>query len=138
MQEVFESVARHFGVLGEPARLRILHVLCEQEHCVNDILQLTGLAQANASRHLGLMYKAGVLCRRREGTQVFYQVADPLYVDLCRAIAAQASQPFPREGVLRAAREGLGRLVREFSPSPAQAAGASPTPPANEKEEASV
>jgi len=135
MQEVFESVARHFGVLGEPARLRILHVLCEQEHCVNDILQLTGLAQANASRHLGLMYKAGVVSRRRDGTQVFYKLADPLYVDLCRAIASQAS---PREGVMQAARDGLRRISSNPFPHPAQSAGTFLTPPANEKEEASV
>ena len=134
MNAVFESVARQFGVLGEPARLRILHVLCEREHCVNDILNLTGLAQANASRHLGLMYQAGVLSRRREGTQVFYKVADPLYIELCRAIATHGSA---RDGVLQAARVGM-RQYGEVFPHPAQAAGASPIPPANEKEEASV
>jgi DNA-binding transcriptional ArsR family regulator len=49
--EVFESVARYFSMLGEPTRLRILHTLCREECCVNDILNATGLAQANASRH---------------------------------------------------------------------------------------
>ena len=48
LHEVFESVARYFSVLGEPTRLRILHALCQEERCVNDILKATGLAQANA------------------------------------------------------------------------------------------
>lgn len=87
MQPVFESMARYFSVLGEPTRLRILHTLCREEHCVNDIIRETGLAQANASRHLGLMYQAGLLSRRREGTQIFYKVADPLYVELCRTVS---------------------------------------------------
>lgn len=88
-QQVFESVARYFSVLGEPTRLRILHALCQDEKCVNDLIRVTGLAQANASRHLGLMYQAGMLTRRREGTQVFYRVADPVYLDLCRTVSAQ-------------------------------------------------
>lgn len=91
MQQVFEAVARYFGVLGEPTRLRILHAICQEEKCVNDIIRATGLAQANVSRHLGLMYQAGLLSRRREGTQVFYRVADPMYVELCRTVTVQVA-----------------------------------------------
>ena len=72
-QEVFESAARYFSVLAEPARLKIIHVLCCEEKSVNAIIAATGMAQANASRHLGLMYQTGLLSRRREGTQVFYR-----------------------------------------------------------------
>ncbi|MCS6810844.1 MAG: metalloregulator ArsR/SmtB family transcription factor [Tepidimonas sp.] len=89
LQPIFESVGRVFSVLGEPARLRILHALCQEERCVNDIIQVTGLAQANVSRHLGRLYQAGLLVRRREGAQVFYRVADSAPLDLCRVIAAQ-------------------------------------------------
>ncbi|WP_101050386.1 ArsR/SmtB family transcription factor [Macromonas nakdongensis] len=86
---VFDSVARYFGVLGEPTRLRILHAVCQEEKCVNDIIKATGMAQANVSRHLGLMYQVGMLSRRREGTQVFYRVTDHLFVELCRSVTAQ-------------------------------------------------
>jgi DNA-binding transcriptional ArsR family regulator len=89
MQQVFESVARYFGVLGEPTRLRILHAICQEEKCVNDIIKATGMAQANVSRHLGLMYQAGLLSRRREGTQIFYRVADQMFVELCRSVTVQ-------------------------------------------------
>lgn len=91
MHEVFESVARYFSVLGEPTRLRILHALCQEEKCVNEIIKVTGLAQANVSRHLGLMYQAGLLARRRDGSQIFYRVADPVYVELCRTVSAQVA-----------------------------------------------
>ncbi|MBS4010260.1 MAG: winged helix-turn-helix transcriptional regulator [Roseovarius sp.] len=89
LHAVFESVARYFSVLGEPTRLRILHALCREEKCVTDILRVTGLAQANASRHLGLMYQAGLLSRRREGNQIFYKVAQPSQIELCRALSVQ-------------------------------------------------
>lgn len=85
----FESAARYFSVLAEPARLKILHAICAEEKSVNAIIAATGMAQANASRHLGLMYQAGMVVRRREGTQVFYRVVDSQCVDLCRTVSTQ-------------------------------------------------
>lgn len=85
----FESVARQFSVLGEPARLRILHAVCQSERCVNDITQATGMAQANVSRHLARLHQAGLLVRRREGTRVFYRMASSSHLDLCRLITQQ-------------------------------------------------
>ncbi len=137
LHEVFESVARYFSVLGEPTRLRILHALCQEEKCVNDIIKVTGLAQANVSRHLGLMYQAGMLSRRREGTQIFYKVADPLYVELCRSVTTQL---LVRADPATAAREGLSHFADGLS-APADHTTASHSPiqtPANQKEQASV
>lgn len=124
MHEVFESVARYFSVLGEPTRLRILHALCQEEKCVNEIIRVTALAQANVSRHLGLMYQAGMLSRRREGTQVFYRVADPVYIELCRTVATQLT--------------GRADVAVPSSESPDPAVEGKRHPPANQKEEASV
>jgi DNA-binding transcriptional ArsR family regulator len=95
LNAVFESTARYFSVLGEPTRLRILHVICAEELCVSDIIKATGALQANVSRHLGLMYQAGLLSRRREGTQIFYRVAEPLFLELCRSISAQVASRLP-------------------------------------------
>lgn len=138
MHEVFESVARYFSVLGEPTRLRILHALCQEEKCVNEIIKVTGLAQANASRHLGLMYQAGMLSRRREGTQVIYKVADPLYVELCRTVTVQVigrsetafGAPDPDADSLPFA-DGMTPRAGHLATFPTQT-------PANLKEEASV
>ncbi len=94
MHEAFESAARYFSVLAEPARLKILHVICGEEKSVNSIIAATGMAQANASRHLGLMYQAGLLSRRREGTHVFYKVADQMFIELCRSVSVQIGTRF--------------------------------------------
>lgn len=88
---VFEAVARYFSLLGEPTRLRILHSICHEEKCVSDIIAQTGATQTNVSRHLGTMFQAGMLARRREGNQVFYCVADQMFVDLCRTVCMQVS-----------------------------------------------
>lgn len=102
LHEVFESTARYFSVLGEPTRLKILHVICQGEKCVSDIIQATGLAQANVSRHLGLMYQAGMLSRRREGTLVHYRIADALLLELCRSVSAQVNQRMSQVSPLQA------------------------------------
>jgi DNA-binding transcriptional ArsR family regulator len=135
MHEVFESVARYFSVLGEPTRLRILHALCKDEKCVNDIIQVTGLAQANASRHLGLMYQAGMLSRRREGTQVFYKVADPMYVELCRTVSIQLIGRTENASVTR---ESLSHFADEMTAATTAVKLPKSQPPATKKEKASV
>ena len=91
MDEVFEHVARYFLMLSEPARLRILHAICQGEKSVGEIVDETSLGQTNVSRHLGLMYQAGVLRRRREGAQVFYGVTDATLTDVCRAVCVRVA-----------------------------------------------
>lgn len=125
MPEVFEAAARYFGVLAEPARLKILHAICNGEKSVNHIMTETGMAQANASRHLGLMYQAGLLHRRREGTQVFYRVTDAVFLELCRTVSTQIA--------LRAGQLGVDHLFRQDTPPPLPLDSSS-----NHKEKASV
>ena len=138
MHEVFESVARYFSVLGEPTRLRILHALCQEEKCVNEIIKVTGLAQANASRHLGLMYQAGMLSRRREGTQVIYKVADPLYVELCRTVTVQVIGRSETAFTAHEADAMSPPFTDVMTPRAAHPAALPTQTPANQKEEASV
>lgn len=89
MDAVFESVARYFALLSEPTRLRIMHVICQDEKSVNQIVEETGATQTNVSRHLGMMYQGGVLSRRREGSQVFYRVSDASFTDVCRTVCVR-------------------------------------------------
>jgi DNA-binding transcriptional ArsR family regulator len=53
------------------------------------VVALTDLPQPNVSRHLSLLYRAGVLNRRREGTFVFYRISDPMITDLCRSVCVR-------------------------------------------------
>lgn len=86
---VFDAVARYFGLLSEPTRLRILHAICQAEQSVSDIVAATGATQTNVSRHLALMHQAGVVSRRRDGNSVYYGVADPEFVSICRSVCVQ-------------------------------------------------
>lgn len=115
LTKVFESVADYFGLLSEPTRLRILHCLCNGELSVNEVVEGAGLTQANTSRHLNLLYRANVVARRREGSQVFYRIIDPNFAELCRTvcvtIASRSEVSFPnRDSLMR-----LGHDLKEKS-----------------------
>jgi DNA-binding transcriptional ArsR family regulator len=83
---ILERASRYFSLLSEPARLRILQVVCDKECSVQEIVGQASLPQPNVSRHLSILFNAGVLSRRREGTFVFYKVSDPLVTQLCRTV----------------------------------------------------
>jgi DNA-binding transcriptional ArsR family regulator len=85
---ILERASRYFSLLAEPPRLRILQVVCDKECSVQEIVGQTSLPQPNVSRHLSILFNAGVLSRRREGTFVFYKVSDPLVTQLCRTVCA--------------------------------------------------
>ena len=82
--EVLELIAERFRVLAEPARLRILQVLMTGEHSVTQLVERTGLGQANVSKHLGLLRSAEFVRRRKDGLYAFYSVHDPSVEELCR------------------------------------------------------
>ena len=85
--QVFEQVAHYFALLADPTRLRILSCLCAEERAVKEVVEKVGLTQANISRHLNILFRAGVVERRREGNSVFYRVIDPNFVDICRTVS---------------------------------------------------
>jgi len=92
MEKVFERVAQYFDVLSEPARLRIMYAVCSSEKSVSEVIQLCGSSQANVSRHLTVLHKAGILMRRKEGTTVFYSIADDATVEMCQTVCAKIAE----------------------------------------------
>lgn len=101
LDRVFVVVARYFGMLSEPTRLRILHSICQEELSVSAIVEATGATQTNVSRHLGLMLAAGVVNRRREGNTVYYRVADAEFVEICRSVCVRIAAQIDEQKPLR-------------------------------------
>ena len=81
-----ELIAARFRVLGEANRLRLIRALESGEKSVNQLMTLTGLTQANTSRHLQHLTQAGILARRREGLNVIYCINDPGILELCELV----------------------------------------------------
>jgi DNA-binding transcriptional ArsR family regulator len=50
---------------------------------VNELVEATGLGQANVSKHLQLLHTHGFVSRRKEGLFVYYAIADKSVFKLC-------------------------------------------------------
>ena len=85
---VFERAAQVFSLLSAASRLRILCALCEREMCVGDLAETLELPQPSVSQQLALLFRAGLLARRREGSQVHYSVDTKTKDFLCGAVQA--------------------------------------------------
>lgn len=63
--------------LANDKRQMILAALRDEELSVGDLGERTGMSQSNLSQHLSRMRANGVVHTRREGTRVFYRIANP-------------------------------------------------------------
>ena len=86
---VFDIAAELFAMLSTPTRLRILYELREGEMNVSQLLQKVDVSQPNISQHLGVLYRGGVLGRRRAGAQIFYHVASSQALMLCDVLRSE-------------------------------------------------
>lgn len=89
-----EMIANRFKLLSEPTRLRILHTLGDREMNVSEIVVATAANQANVSKHLGILYDAGVVTRRKDGLTVNYRVADETIFELCDLVCSRLKDHF--------------------------------------------
>ncbi len=67
------ETAAFFKALGDETRLQMIWLLFHHEElCVCDFMEVLGVTQSKASRHLRNLYHAGLVTDRREGTWSYY------------------------------------------------------------------
>ncbi|HEX4745982.1 MAG TPA: metalloregulator ArsR/SmtB family transcription factor [Gaiellaceae bacterium] len=102
-EPIVELVARRFRVIGEPMRIRILDRLRDGEASVLELADVLETSQQNVSKHLGVLYDAGIVRRRKDGTHAYYAIADESVLDLCEQVCGGLQRQF----------SDLARLVGE-------------------------
>jgi ArsR family transcriptional regulator len=90
--EALELVAARFRVLSEPTRLKILHTLGEDEMSVSALVEAIGGSQANVSKHLAILFDAGLVMRRKDGVTIIYSIADESVFELCETVCSSLGQ----------------------------------------------
>lgn len=73
---VIEAASRVIKTLGHPIRLRILEQLEGRERTVGELVEALGLKQAIASQQLVKLRRLGIVAARRNGTSVYYRIAN--------------------------------------------------------------
>ena len=106
-EATLELVARRFRTLGEPFRLRILQHLEQSERTVGELVDLLDGNQSNVSKHLQLLYDAGLVTRRRDGTSMIYSIGNPIVFELCRLVCRSEAKKSKRD--LKELTRPLGR-----------------------------
>ena len=101
-----DLIARRFHVIGEPMRIRLLDHLRDGEASVHELAEGTRASQQNVSKHLGVLHEAGIVARRKDGTQVYYRVVDQGVFELCQSVCGSVQRQVLE---LNAILEGLGR-----------------------------
>lgn len=102
---LMEELAERFKALGEPARLQLLMALRGGERTVSELVEITGLGQANVSKHLQQLHQCGYITRRKEATFAYYAIADDNVFMLCDVMCGRIEeQQRERRAALRLAR----------------------------------
>jgi ubiquinone/menaquinone biosynthesis C-methylase UbiE/DNA-binding transcriptional ArsR family regulator len=71
----FDAILAAAAATGEPTRLRLLALVSETELTVSELVTILGQSQPRISRHLKLLVEAGLVERHREGSWVFFRIA---------------------------------------------------------------
>jgi DNA-binding transcriptional ArsR family regulator len=78
--------------LADPKRLCVLESLAAGEVSVSDLSSRVGCQVPNMSQHLAVLRSAGLVQSRRDGSTVFYRLADVRVLEAYRLIQSLAGQ----------------------------------------------
>jgi len=79
---ISEAKADLFRALAHPARIRALELLAEGELSVGEMQPLVGIESSYLSQQLGTLRRSGLVAARKDGSRVFYSIADPQLIEL--------------------------------------------------------
>jgi rhodanese-related sulfurtransferase/DNA-binding MarR family transcriptional regulator len=140
---LFDEFARVGKALASGRRMELLDVLANGERTVEVLAGEGGLSVANASQHLQVLRRAGLVATRREGTSVHYRLAGPEVFELWRALRTLAAsrlaeverlaaaylgarnelEPVTRQELARRLQQGEELVVLDVRPAEEYAAG---------------
>jgi len=68
--------ARIAKALSDQNRVRALMMLCQGELCVCQLIEMLGLAPSTVSKHMSILFQAGLVDARKQGRWNYYRLAD--------------------------------------------------------------
>jgi ArsR family transcriptional regulator, lead/cadmium/zinc/bismuth-responsive transcriptional repressor len=90
--DVLERTSQLFRAMGDAQRLRLLEFLKRGECCVTEMVAAVGEKFSTVSQRLRLLRSEGLVTRRRQGTHIFYALADRHVAELIRNARAHAAE----------------------------------------------
>jgi DNA-binding transcriptional ArsR family regulator len=88
-QEHVARIASRARALGEPTRVRILDVLARGEQPVGHIADAVESQQSTVSKHLQVLFQAGLVQRRRVASAVIYSLSSRELLEWVRYLSSR-------------------------------------------------
>lgn len=113
------KLAALFQALADPTRLRILSLLRAMELSVGELAQLLAQSQPRVSRHVRILSDSGLVGRRKEGSWVYLQLAEPARTEglfrLSEGLDSEAEQLFAADAArLETVRHDRAEAARRY------------------------
>lgn len=101
---LYEQFARVGRAVAHPKRIELLDVLCQGERSVEVLAEAAAMTVVNASAHLRVLREARLVATRKDGTRVFYRLADDSVCDFYFALRDLAGDRYAE----------VDRIVRDY------------------------
>lgn len=89
-----DSACRLMKALSNPDRLLLLCQLSQGEKRVGELEELVGISQPTLSQQLAVLREEGLVSTRREGKNIYYQIASPQALAVLNVLFEQFCGPF--------------------------------------------
>lgn len=90
--KVLGAMQQLLSVVADFTRLKILCSIAREEKCVSEICADVGASQSLVSHQIRVMKSANILSSRKEGTRVFYALADDHVLALLEVVASHVQE----------------------------------------------
>ncbi len=97
-EQHFEHLLQFFKVLGEPNRLRIVGILAQRPHTVEQLAGVLGIGVSTISHHLSRLSSAGLVSARAEGYYSVYSLKTEILTSMARTLLQEVEAPRSRGG----------------------------------------
>jgi DNA-binding transcriptional ArsR family regulator len=82
----FEQAAECLKILAHPHRLKIVHMLLENQYTVGELAEACEIAHHMTSEHLRLMQRCGFLDSTKDGQRRYYRVVEPQLANILHCV----------------------------------------------------
>jgi ArsR family transcriptional regulator len=97
---VYQLHADICKVFTSPIRLMLIEQLQSQAKTVSELAKALAVRQATISQHLAVLREKRIVKAKREGQNIFYQIANPKILEACRLMREVLIEQMQQQTVL--------------------------------------
>lgn len=85
-ERILEKMEALLNIASDYTRLKIMYAIAEGEKNVSEIVTAVGASQSLVSHQLKVLRKANLVSTHKEGTKVYYKLADEHVIQLLEVV----------------------------------------------------